>query len=111
MIILFILAPVDHSPLIPYEKYVCVLSHVQLFAAHGLKPTTLLCPWDSPGKIIGVVCHSLLQGIFPAPETEPVSPASPELADGFFTTEPPRKPPMTNSIPIFHTGKLEDVGF
>ena len=24
----------------------------------------LLCPWASPGKNTGVVCHSLLQGIF-----------------------------------------------
>ena len=27
--------------------------------------TSLLCPWDSPGKNIGVGSHSLLQGIFP----------------------------------------------
>ena len=32
---------------------------------HGLQPTRLLCPWDSPGKNTGVGCHSLLQGIFP----------------------------------------------
>ena len=25
----------------------------------------LLCPQDSPGKNTGVVCHFLLQGIFP----------------------------------------------
>ena len=31
---------------------------------HGLWPTRLLCPWDSPGKNTGVGCHSLLQGIF-----------------------------------------------
>ena len=31
----------------------------------GLKPARLLCPWDSPGKNIGVGCHVLLQGIFP----------------------------------------------
>ena len=31
---------------------------------HGLEPTSLLCPWDSPGKNPGVGCHSLLQGIF-----------------------------------------------
>ena len=30
----------------------------------GLKPTRLLCPWDSPGKNSGVGCHFLLQGIF-----------------------------------------------
>ena len=32
---------------------------------HGLKPTRLLCPWDSPGKNNGVGSHSLLQGIVP----------------------------------------------
>ena len=32
---------------------------------HGLQPTRLLCPWDSPGKNTGVGCHALRQGIFP----------------------------------------------
>ena len=32
---------------------------------HGLQPIRLLCPWDSPGKNTGLVCHFLLQGIFP----------------------------------------------
>ena len=27
---------------------------------HGLQPTRLLCPWDSPGKSTGVGCHHLL---------------------------------------------------
>ena len=31
---------------------------------HGLQPSRLLCPWDSPGKNTGVGCHALLQGIF-----------------------------------------------
>ena len=31
---------------------------------HGLQPTRLLCPWDSPSKNTGVGCHFLLQGIF-----------------------------------------------
>ena len=43
---------------------VVVLSHVQLFAANGLWPARFLCPWNSPGKITGVGCHFLLQGIF-----------------------------------------------
>ena len=33
--------------------------------AHGLYPTRLLCPWNSPGKNIGMGCYALLQGIFP----------------------------------------------
>ena len=32
---------------------------------HGLQSARLLCPWDSPGKNIGVGFHSLLQGIIP----------------------------------------------
>ena len=31
---------------------------------HGLWPSRLLCPWDSPGKNTGVGCHFRLQGIF-----------------------------------------------
>ena len=33
--------------------------------SHGLYPTMILCPWDSPGKNTGVGCLFLLQGIFP----------------------------------------------
>ena len=29
---------------------------------HGLQPTRLLCPWDSPGRDTGVGCHFLLRG-------------------------------------------------
>ena len=44
-------------------------SHVPFFVT----PWTVvhqapLCPWDSPGKNIGVDCHFLLQGIFPGME-------------------------------------------
>ena len=39
------------------------------FQPHGLQPTRLLCPWDSPGKKTGVGCHFLLQGIFPTQES------------------------------------------
>ena len=36
-----------------------------------------------------VGCHFLPQGYLPYPAIEPMSP---ELAGGFFTIEPPRKP-------------------
>ena len=29
---------------------------------HGLQPARLFCPWNSPGKNIGVDCYYLLQG-------------------------------------------------
>ena len=38
---------------------------------HGLQPTRLPHPWDSPGKNTGVGCHFLLQGIFPTQESNP----------------------------------------
>ena len=38
---------------------------------HGLSPTRLLCPWDSPGKNNGVGCHALLQGTFPTQGPNP----------------------------------------
>ena len=41
---------------------------------HGLKPTRLLCPWDSPGKNTAVGCHFLLQGIFPTHGSNPGPP-------------------------------------
>ena len=47
----------------------CMLSRfnrVQLFMT--LWATSLLCPWDSPGKNTGVGCHALFQGIFPGME-------------------------------------------
>ena len=34
-------------------------------------PTSLLCPWDSPGKNTGVGCHFLLQGVFLTQDTDP----------------------------------------
>ena len=34
-------------------------------------PPRLLCPWDFPGKNIGMGCHFLLQGIFPTQGSNP----------------------------------------
>ena len=38
---------------------------------HRRQPTRLRCPWDSPGKTTGVVCHAFLQGIFPTQGSNP----------------------------------------
>ena len=66
---------------------------------HGLQPTRLLCPWDSPGKNAGVGSHSFLQGIFPtgifSTGIEPVSPA---LTGRFFTIWATRKAPYESQI-------------
>ena len=42
---------------------------------HELKPTKLLCPWNSPGRNTGVGSHSLLQRIFHDLGIETESPA------------------------------------
>ena len=49
---------------------------------HGLKPTRLLCPWNSPSQNTGVGSLSFLQGIFPTQGSNPVS----RIAGGFFTS-------------------------
>ena len=38
---------------------------------HGLEPTRLLYPWDSPGKKTGVGSHSLIQGTLPTQGSNP----------------------------------------
>ena len=43
--------------------HVCVCAALSnSLRPHGLLPTRLLCPRDSPGKNIGLGCHFLLQG-------------------------------------------------
>ena len=54
---------------------------------HGLQPTRLLCPWDSPGKSAGVDCHCLLQCMKVKKESE-VAQSCPTLSD-----------PMDRSLP------------
>ena len=39
--------------------------------SHGLWPTRLLCPGDSPGQNTGGCCQALLQGIFPTQRSNP----------------------------------------
>ena len=50
------------------SRFVCVCVCVCVFnsfATSFAKPARLLCPWDFPNKNSGMVCHFLLQGIFP----------------------------------------------
>ena len=69
--------------------FTCAQLCPTLFNPIALQSTRLLCPWDSPGKNIGVGCHFLLQGIFPTQGFGAMSPESPALAGGFFTIKPP----------------------
>ena len=60
----------------------CARSVVSNSLRHqGLKPTRLLCPWDSPGQNTGLGCRLLLQGIFLTQRRR----RSPALASRFFT--------------------------
>ena len=47
---------------------------------HRRQPTRLPCPWDSPGKNTGVVCHFLLQCMKVKSESE-VAKSCPTLSD------------------------------
>ena len=76
-------------PAVPPVTLPLSFSHYSL-RPRRLCPARLLCRWNSPDKDTGVACHSLLQGNLADPGTKPASPA---LADGFFTAEPPGKPP------------------
>ena len=53
---------------------------------HGLKPTRLLHPWNSPGKNTGMGCYHLLQGIF---LTQGLKPGSSTLQADSLPSEPP----------------------
>ena len=57
----------------------CVLSRSvasDSLQCYGLSPTRVLCPWDSPGKNTGLVCHVHLQRIFPIQGLNSKSPKS-----------------------------------
>ena len=49
----------------------CMLSCVWLFVTLWTVAARLLCSWNFSGKNTGVGCHFLLQGIFPAQESNP----------------------------------------
>ena len=48
------------------------LSRVWPYQPHGLEPTSLLHPWDFPGKSTGVGCHCLLHFLAQSPLTIPL---------------------------------------
>ena len=54
---------------------------------HRRQPTRLCCPWDSPGKNIGVGCHFLLQCMKVKSESE-VAQSCPTLSDPMDCSPP-----------------------
>ena len=65
---------------------------------HGLQPTRLLSPWNSPGKKTGVGCHFLLQRIFLTQDRTCVSCIGMKILYHWATRESLK----TISIPINH---------
>ena len=68
---------------------------------HGWKPTRLPCPWDSPGKNIGVGCHFLLPCLKVKSESE-VTQSCPTLRDPMDCS-----PPGSSVHGIFQARVLE----
>ena len=62
-----------------------------LWQHYRLRPTRLLCPWDSPGKNTGVGCHAL-QGIFPTQVSNPCHLRLLFWESGSLPLAPPGKP-------------------
>ena len=65
---------------------------------------------DSPGKITGMGCHALLQGIFPTPGIEPVSPAAPALQMDSLPLSHQQNPRSRVIYIIFHFIVLDSRG-
>ena len=92
-----------HQVLISYLFYTCMLSHSVVSDSawpHGQWPR-LLCLWDFSGKNTEQCGLPFPPpGDLPNPGIEPMSPDSPALAGGFFTTEPPGKPTILYTVSI-----------
>ena len=66
--------PLPTTPDFPKSLYfpkAKFLLSIDSLRPHGLQPTMLLHPRDSPGKNTGVGCHFLLQEIFPTQGSNP----------------------------------------
>ena len=71
---------------------------------HGLQPARLLWPWDCLGKNTWEDFPFLLQGIFLTQGSNLCV-----LLGGFFTTEPPGKPPERTYLGVSDLGPLEQL--
>ena len=64
-----------------YQQCACCIASVVSGALrpHGLQPTRLFCPWDSPGKNTGVGCHCFSRGSSSVHMSIPISQFSPHF--------------------------------
>ena len=60
--------------------------------SHGLQPTRLPYPWDSPGEKTAMGCHALLQGILPTQGLNPCLLCLLHWQVGSLPLAPPGKP-------------------
>ena len=65
---------------------------------HGLQPTRLLCPWNSPGKIVAGLAMPSSRGSSQPRDWTRVS----CIAGRFFATEPPGKSPLLEDLSAIH---------
>ena len=88
------------SSKIPEWKWKCqLLSCIWLFVTPRTVCTRFLWPWDSPGKNIGLVCHSPTPGDFLDSGIEPESPAL--HADSLpFEPQIPEKYPLIKTVKV-----------
>ena len=77
------------------------LSHVSLFVTPW---TVAFCPWDSPGKNIGVDCHFLLQGIFLIQVSNPHFLSLLHQQEDSLPLVPPGKPPVRVNKTVLEHG-------
>ena len=75
-------------------KVLVAQSMLDSLQPHGLCPTRLICPWNSPGKNIELGRHSLLQGIFLTQGSNLV----PCIPGRFFITKSRGKPSVAEEI-------------
>ena len=66
--LLFQRQPLTCCAMCMLNRFSCIQLSVTLWI---VQPARLLCPWDSPGKNIGVGCHAFLQGICPTQGLNP----------------------------------------
>ena len=66
----WMISAISDSCIFPYIESVSCSVVSDSLRPYGPKPTRLLCPWDSPGRILDG-CYFLLQGIFPTQGLNP----------------------------------------
>ena len=81
--------------------HACSVAQLCLTLSDHMDLIGLLCPWDFPGKNIGVGCPFPPPENLPSPGIELASFESPALVGRFFNTVPPGKAIVLNAMSCF----------